>query len=91
MHWPAADADGTATQAWWRTERQTFIPLPDAQQAVFTILVDVQPPAQAIATPHRARRLHDALASMSQVVLQCRGLEQAREPLLRWLARRAGR
>ena len=29
-HGSAADADGVAAQAWWRTERQTFIPVPDA-------------------------------------------------------------
>ncbi len=28
--WQAGDADGVAAQAWWRTERQTFIPVPDA-------------------------------------------------------------
>jgi len=88
-HWQAADADGVAAQAWWRTERQSFIPAPDAGLAVFTILVDTQPLAQAIDTAERAQRLHDAIASMSPAVLRYRNLAAMREPLLDWLARRA--
>ena len=80
--WPAG--------AWWRTERQTFIPLPELRQAVFTIGVESQPLAQAIATPERARKLHAAIASMTPAVLQYRGLAGVREPLLAWLAARAG-
>ena len=76
--------------AWWRTERQTFIPLPGLRQAVFTIGVESQPLAQAIDTPERAARLHAAIASMTPAVLQYRGLEGVREPLLAWLAERAG-
>lgn len=89
LRWPDADADTVVASAWWRTERQTFIPVPEAQQAVFTILVDVQPLTQAIATAQQARQLHDALASMSEAVLRYRGLLQARAPLLQWLSRRA--
>lgn len=89
-----ADASGEtlAAQTWWRTERQTFIPVPGDRadrQAVFTILVDVQPLARALADPARARRVHDAVASMSDAVLAYRGLTDARAPLLAWLARRA--
>lgn len=88
--WPAhLDADALVAQAWWRTERQTFIPLPALGQAVFTILVDVQPLTAAIDTPARAARVHAALASMSQAVLAYRGLAAAQARLLDWLARRA--
>lgn len=87
--WQAADADDVAAQAWWRTERQTFIPAADAGLAVFTILVDTQPLAQAIDSADRAQRLHDAIASMSPAVLQYRNLGSVRGPLLDWLARRA--
>ena len=81
---------GTAVNAaWWRTERQTFIPLPALQQAVFTIHVQVQPLVEALHTPQRARALHDAVASMSTPVLQYRGLHGVREPLLHWLSERA--
>ncbi len=89
VQWQAADADGVAAQAWWRTERQTFIPAADAALAVFTILVDTQPLAHAIDSAGKARLLHDAVASMSPAVLQYRHLAAVRDPLLSWLARRA--
>jgi hypothetical protein len=76
--------------AWWRTERQTFVPVAGRAQAVFTIQVRVQPIAEAIATPAHARRLHDVVASMSPAVLDYRALTRIREPLLAWLAARAG-
>lgn len=88
--WPdAADADALAAMASFRTERQTFIPVADAAQAVFTIHVETVPIADAVATPEHARRLHDAIASMSPAVLAYRGLTPARERLLGWLAARA--
>ncbi len=75
-------------RAWWRTERQTFIPLTAARQAVFTILVDVQPLAAAIDSAARAARLHDAIASMSPAALDYRGLATVRDELLAGLAAR---
>ena len=57
-------------------------------QALFTIAVDVQPLAQAIATPARAARLHDAVASMSPAVLAYRHLDSVQTGLLQWLAAR---
>ena len=84
--WPAGlDAAALAERASWRTEHQTFIPLPNAQQAVFTILVESRPLGSAIDTPERALQLHAALASMSPAVLAYRGLADARERLLAWL------
>lgn len=79
----------TVEQAWFRTERQTFVPLPELQQALFTIQVEVQPLAQALSTRGRAAALHGAIASMSPAVLAYRGLVPVREPLLAWLAARA--
>lgn len=88
--WPASlDVPALVAQAWWRTEHQTFIPLPNQGQAVFTIRVDLQPLAAAIDTPRRAARLQAALASMSPAVLEYRGLADARHRLLDWLARRS--
>jgi len=90
---PGLSDDELAAQTWWRTERQTFIPVPaqpgQAPQAVFTILVNVTPLTQAFSTPEQAGRVHDVLASMSEAVLAYRGLTNAQAPLLRWLARRA--
>jgi hypothetical protein len=76
-------------QAWFRSERQTFIPVPGQQQAVFTILVQVAALAQVLDTPERARRLHDAIATMSPAVLAYRGLQGVREDLLAHLAAQA--
>jgi hypothetical protein len=88
--WPShADADALASQAFFRTERQTFISLPEHRQAIFTIHVDVQPLAEAITTAAQARVLHDALASMSDSVLAYRSLSSVRDRLLSWLAARA--
>ncbi len=75
--------------AWWRTEHQTFIPLPQLGQSVFTIHVQVQPLAAALQPQARAERLHDAIASMSPAVLAYRGLDSVRGPLLAWLNTRA--
>jgi hypothetical protein len=86
--WPQDD-EAVPAAAHWRTERQTFIPVAGAAQAVFTILVETQPLQQAIDNPARAQRLHDAVASMSPAVLQYRNLGSVRDTLLRWLARRA--
>lgn len=89
--WTADDPDGVVAEAFWRTERQTFLPVPGARQAVFTILVEVSPLREAIDSPARAQRLHDALASMSPAVLHYRGLDRVRDALLCWLAARAAR
>ena len=88
--WPAgADAETLAALAWFRTERQTFIPLPERRQAVFTIHVEVSALAQAAGTPARAAAMRDAIASMSPAVLDYRGLAPARDGLVDWLDRRA--
>jgi dimethylamine monooxygenase subunit A len=83
-----AFANAAAPRAWWRTERQTFIPLPEAQQAVFTIGVDTQRLADAIDTSEKATRLHAAITSMSDAVLAYRSLTRVRAPLLAWLESR---
>ncbi|MDP2007789.1 MAG: DUF3445 domain-containing protein [Rubrivivax sp.] len=76
-------------RAWWRTEHQTFIPVPALTQAVFTIHVQVQPLTDALDTPQRAAALQAAIASMSPAVLAYRNLAGVRETLLAWLAQRA--
>jgi hypothetical protein len=82
-------------RAWWRTERQSFVPVASAaegrpgRQAVFLIQVQLQTLAQALDTPARCRRLHDAVATMSPAVLAYRDLAGVRAPLLDWLQARA--
>jgi Haem-dependent oxidative N-demethylase, alpha subunit-like len=78
----------TVSNAWWRTERQTFIPLAGRGQAIFTIHVEVEPLAAVVASPARAAALHSAIASMTPSVLRYRGLAGVREPLLEWLEAR---
>lgn len=88
-HWSAdADAVDIAALANFRTERQTFIPLPEARQAIFTIHVESRPLAEAVATSEQAAAVHAALATMSDAVLAYRGLASARDRLLAWLAAR---
>ena len=90
--WPAdASPDALVAQAFFRTEHQTFIPLPAHRQAIFTIHVESRPLAQAIVDAEHARRLHDAIASMSPAVLAYRGLTDARPRLLEWLSHRSPR
>ena len=85
--WPAdTGACALAAHAFFRTERQTFIPLEAHRQAVFTIHVEVQPLAQAVNSGPRAAQLHAALASMSAEVLAYRNLTAARDRLLFWLS-----
>ena len=84
-----SDPAALAAQAYFRTERQTFIPVPGAGQAVFTIHVENEPLASTLRTAQQARQVHDALASMSPAVLAYRGLTAVRDRLLAWLAARA--
>ena len=87
--WPEiADPGGFAQRLWLRAERQTFFPVPGAQQSVFTIHVMLQPLTESVAPAGAARKLHDALATMSDAVLAYKGLGPARGRLLAWLANR---
>lgn len=90
--WPDIEDPGAfAAACWLRSERQTFLPIPapGTRQAVFTIRVMLQPLVQAVDDGGKARRLHDALASMSPAVLDYKNLAPARERLLAWLAARS--
>ena len=74
--------------AWFRSEHQSFIPLPERAQAVFTIHVQLQDLAELASDSRRAAALHDAVATMSPAVLDYRGLTPVRETLLAWLDQR---
>lgn len=76
-------------QCWFRSERQSFIQVPGVQQSVFTIEVALQPLADVLTTPARARLLAEAVASMSEAVLRYRSLHEVHQPLLDWLHARA--
>lgn len=84
--WPGhLQGDALAANAWFRSERQTVIPLPALGQAVLTIRVDVLPLVVALATPDRRVSVRDALASMSPAELVRRDLAPVHERLLHWL------
>jgi hypothetical protein len=85
----AANTAELAAHTVFRTEHQTFIPMPGRHQAIFTIQVQSRPLAEAVGSPEHAQRLHDALASMSPAVLAYRGLTDVRTRLLEWLQDRA--
>jgi dimethylamine monooxygenase subunit A len=89
--WPdTTDDDDFARACWLRAERQTFFPVGrGTRQAVFAIRVMLQPLVESIQPTGRARRLHDALASMTPAVLAYKNLGPARETLLRWLISRS--
>lgn len=88
--WPAdATPDDLAALAWLRTEHQTFIPLVERAQAVFTIEVEVRPLTALAAEPGTCSLLADALSTMSEAVLAYRSLTPARDRLVDWLRRRA--
>lgn len=88
--WPeTGDPARLAAGTWLRAERQTFFPVGrGTRQAVFTIRVMLEPLERAIDSAEKAQRLHGALASMSEAVLQYKGLAPARSRLLAWLASR---
>jgi len=89
--WPQASEPGEfAKKLWLRAERQTFFPIAGARQSVFTIRVMLQPLVKAVEAPGAARKLHDAIATMSEAVLAYKGLAPARDPLLAWLSERVG-
>jgi hypothetical protein len=90
--WPPeneTDVTGLAALATFRSERQTFIPVAGLGQAIFTIHVESVPLVTAVTSGDAARRLHDAIASMSPAVLAYKRLEVARDRLLAWLVARA--
>ena len=88
--WPEhGDAESIGALASFRHEHQTFIPIGDTGQAVFTIRVESEPLAQALVSRDAALRLHAALSSMTPAVLEYRGLDAVRDRLLAWLVQRA--
>jgi len=71
-------------QRWWlRVERQTSLPLPELDRALFLIRPHLVPLTSLGAGQRRV--LHDAVASMGDEALAYKGLTQVRDALLGWL------
>ena len=84
----APDAERPARpepSGWWlRVERQTTLPLPGLDRALFTIRPYLVP--LTALDPYQRRTLHDALASMSPDGLTYKGILDVSADLLAWLA-----
>jgi dimethylamine monooxygenase subunit A len=72
----------------FRLERQTFIALPENQQAIFTIKVQTAPLFEALNVDELAQ-LRESLATMSEAVLSYRSFGTVRERLLNILAHKS--
>ena len=84
-HWPN-DLSTLGDHLWLRAEHQTFIVVPAAQQAVFTIRVELESLGTAIQTDEQAQRLHAALSTMSDAVVAYRSFGHIKPVVLAWLA-----
>lgn len=72
------EAEGVVARAWFRVERQTTVPFPEAGLALFAIRVRVAPLAPVLAAqPGRAPRLAASVRSMSAGVRAYKGLGAA--------------
>lgn len=87
--WDAALARATAqgttllAQTTFRVERQTTLPLPHLQRGVFFIRVMVCPLLDVLhEVPGRSAELHEAIASMSDAVVDYRSMTPVRDRLL---------
>lgn len=92
-----ADAAGGTLldEVFFRVERQTTLPLPDLRRGVFFIRVMVCPLREALALPSqdghsRSGELAEALASMSEAVVDYRGMAPVRARLVEELRTTAG-
>ncbi len=70
---------------WYRVERQTTLPVPEAEAFVFLIRVYAAPLPWVVADPERRAALAAAVASMDADLLAYKGLVGRREALLGWL------
>lgn len=73
---------------WMRVEHQSFIVVPEVEQAVFTIRVMLEPLGSLITNSVQAARLHAAISTMSDAVVVYRSLGSIKPLLLQWLTER---
>jgi dimethylamine monooxygenase subunit A len=78
------DDQALLRSAVFRLERQTFIALPDQQQAIFTIAVHTSPLLDTL-NPSQLAALRASLATMSDAVLDYRSFTSVRDAWLRAL------
>jgi Protein of unknown function (DUF3445) len=69
----------------FRCERQTIVPLPEHNAALFLIRVYLAPIVQMISTDDRRRRMTEALCSMSDNSLTYKNLHHLKAATLPWL------
>jgi dimethylamine monooxygenase subunit A len=84
--WPKVQGRAFAEQCFLRWERQSFIPLPHTAQAVFGIHIRIAPLLIAVDQADTISTLYLSLQSMSDAVLEYRGLLPVRDALLHSLA-----
>ena len=70
---------------WYRVERQTTLPVPEADAFVFLIRVYAEPLVRVVADPERRATVAAAVASMDADLLAYKGLVGRRDALLGWL------
>lgn len=72
-------------RVWVRREDQAILSLPASGGVLFGIRVVVRPLAELARSPEKARRLVQALRTMSAAMLQYKGLTEVREELVAFL------
>lgn len=78
--------DDPPPQGWWlRVERQTTLPLPGLDRALFTIRPHLVPLPSL--SPDQRRVLGEALASLSDDAATYKGVAESRHALVPWLMR----
>lgn len=77
-------------QLWFRVETQTTLPLGDGQSSLFFVKVDAVPLQRIFEDRQRARRICDSVFSMSDAILDYKGLAPAKKVLEDYALRELG-
>ena len=85
---PAAEVPDDPADWWLRVERQTSVPLPALDRALFTIRPHLVP--LTALTPQQCARLAAAVASMGPEGRRYKGILTVADDLVRWLQFRVG-
>jgi hypothetical protein len=79
------DASVAADEVWLRIERQVLMKLPGTGGILFGIRLEIVPWPKVVADPEVVDGLKRAVSSMSDEAARYKGLQEAREVILRWL------